>query len=117
MKIIKTLVPLLLLFSTSSNAILTLEYYSKYKHSTDPAVKNTLFNYLSGVNGTMLVMNETFFVRTNIHLYCQPKNLALNTTQLFSIIDEFLEYKPQHDKKTPIEFVAIEALEYTFPCN
>lgn len=109
--------PFIALFSMPSNATLTLESYLKFKASPEPQIKNVLMTYLGGVNGAMLVMNESFFIRTRIHMYCQPEKLALNAEQLATMIDTYLRDYPQSDKDTPIEFVALNALQYTFPCK
>lgn len=72
--------------------------------------------YLLGAVDGLSWADARLFNRQHKHFYCQPKSLALQPAQIFSIFKSFVSKNPEQ-RSQPAGFVMLLALQDVFPCG
>lgn len=92
---------------------MTLQQYEATENSAKSGEATVV--YVLGVIKGFEWSNAEDRVKGREPLYCSPNNLAITPDQDFDILNRFIKAR-NFPVSTPIEGIALTAMENTFPC-
>jgi len=108
----------LLLLPFSAEAEFTLGQYRQIVQ--DPALKERLDSYLTGVGRGVFWANVMLRAQKKRQLFCMPAELSLDEGIIESLFDQEIRRPTKsahYGEDTPIELILISAFIQRFPCE
>jgi len=117
----KIIFTLALFLTSTANAAMDTETFIKLNTSKLTENQQNVFNaYMNGVVMSLLFANAELGVQQRQEFFCPPPNQNFNDRVMSAAISNYL-LANSDDKnmlmKSPVELVAIRALEYVYPCK